>query len=349
MSRLRRYLVAGSRSFNNYFIFYRQLQWYLPKDAIIVNGGADGADQLAAVYAECNGFVYEAYEAQWNRYGKHAATIRNRELAKMITEAIFFWDGKSESTKELIEFVKQRGIKPLIVTVTENDIVKPHPDIIKHAKRDPFDVYIGRGQGSIWGNPYAISDTRNREYVVAMFTDYLLKKPELLKRIFELKGKTLGCYCAPQLCHGDMIVWLLDNVESELKEFISENTNESERVDETRKNPIENIQEAVLRWRKNPDYTQVGTSTNLCIAKDYLRVVVDGNKVYLEIFEKDICKDKLYLSRSEREKLEEDPVSTYYKTIDGSKCEVFYRHQSFGDSPFKVGMWYVNTAYVHEM
>lgn len=349
MAKLRRYLIAGSRSFNNYFIFYRQLKWYLPQDAIIVNGGADGADQLAAVYAECNGHVYEAYDAEWNKYGKQAGTIRNRELAKMVTEAIFFWDGKSPSTKELIEFVYQRGIKPLIITISDNDIIKPHPDIVKMCKRDPYEVYIDRGEGSIWGNPYAISDTRNREYVIAMFTDYLLKKPSLLQHIFELKGKTLGCHCAPQLCHGDMLVWLLENAESEIKEIIIENVKETLEEFEKPQNTHVNIQETILRWRKNPDYTQVGTSTNLVVAKDYCRVVVDGNKVYLEVFEKDIEKKNLYLSRTEREKLEEDPISTYYKTIDGSKCEIFYRHQTFGDSPFKIGMWYVNTEYVHEL
>lgn len=349
MAKLRRYLIAGSRSFNNYFIFYRQLKWYLPQDAIIVNGGADGADQLAAVYAECNGHVYEAYDAEWNKYGKQAGTIRNRELAKMVTEAIFFWDGSSPSTKELIEFVYQRGIKPLIITITDTDIIKPHPDIVKMCKRDPYEIYIDRGDGSIWGNPYAISDTRNREYVIAMFTDYLLKKPSLLQHIFELKGKTLGCHCAPQLCHGDMLVWLLENAESEIKEIIIENVKETLEEFETPKKPPVNIQEIILRWRRNPDYTQVCTSTNLVVAKDYSRVVADSNKVYLEVFEKDIEKKNLYLSRTEREKLEEDPVSTYYKTIDGSKCEIFYRHQTFGDSPFKIGMWYVNTDHVHEL
>ena len=324
------------------------MKWYLPQDAIIVNGGADGADQLAAVFAECNGYIYEAYEADWNRFGKQAGTIRNRELAKMVTEAIFFWDGESASTKELISFIEQRGIKPLIVPITENDIIKPHPDIVKHVKREPFDVYIGRGMGGIWGNPYAISDTRNREYVIAMFTDYLLKNPVLLKKIFGLRNKTLGCFCAPQLCHGDMIVWLLDNAESEIKEMLKEYEDKNKEDNKESKNAQENIQDVISRWRRNPDYTQVGTSTDLVLATDYLRTVVDGSKVYLEVFEKDIVKKNIYLPRSEREKMEEEePVNIYYKTIDGSKAEIFFRSQTFGDSPFKTGFWYINTNTVH--
>ena len=342
MSKIHRVLVAGSRTFNNYFIVYKQLKRYLDNDTIIINGGADGADQLAAAYAECNHHVYEAYPAEWSKYGKSAGSIRNREMVKMVSDAIFFWDGSSPSTKELIDYSIQRNIKPLIINIRDNDLIKPHPDIVKNSQREPYDVYIGRGNGSLWANPFSISDTRNREYVIAMYTDYLLKNHSLLQHIFELKDKTLGCLCAPQLCHGDMIVWLLQNAEYELKDLILENAKKTLEELKEPKKPIENIQDVVRRWLKYSDYTGLCTSTNLLISKDYNRVVVDGNKAYLEVFEKDICKDNLYLPRTERERLEEDPVTTYYKTVDGSKCEVFYRHKTFGDSPFKVGLWYVN-------
>ena len=342
MSKLCRYLVAGSRTFNNYFIFYRQLHWYLPKHAIIVNGGADGADQLAAVYAECNGYAYEAYPADWTRFGKNADVIRNRELSKMVAEAIFFWDGVSPSTKQLIEFVKQRGIQPLVIPFTKSDIVRPHPDIVKMCKREPFDIYIGRGHGSLWGNPYAISDTRNREYVISMFTDYLLKKPTLLKNIFQLRNKTLGCHCAPELCHGDMLVWMLEHAESEIKSIIKEEIQEMIDVPKDEKNDQENIQDLSLRWRNYDSGTQVGTRTNLCIATDYTSTIIEGSKCYLAVFEKDIYKKNLYLTRQERERQESDPDKTYYKPVDGSKCEIFFCNKSFGDSLFKVGMWYIN-------
>jgi hypothetical protein len=72
-----------------------------------------------------------------------------------------------------------------------------------------FDVYIGRG--SPLGNPYpinvAIGDTR--EVVVARYKPWLWKEIKegriTLEYLRSLDGKRLGCFCAPRLCHGDII------------------------------------------------------------------------------------------------------------------------------------------------
>jgi Domain of unknown function (DUF4326) len=38
-----------------------------------------------------------------------------------------------------------------------------------------------------------------------MYREYIMNKPELLKLIpIELMGKTLGCWCKPSPCHGDI-------------------------------------------------------------------------------------------------------------------------------------------------
>jgi hypothetical protein len=34
---------------------------------------------------------------------------------------------------------------------------------------------------------------------------WLMGNPELLMRLPELKGKVLGCWCAPEACHGDIL------------------------------------------------------------------------------------------------------------------------------------------------
>ena len=41
--------------------------------------------------------------------------------------------------------------------------------------------------------------------------EYVLNKPELLRQIpLELKGKTLGCWCKPLACHGDVLAEIAD-------------------------------------------------------------------------------------------------------------------------------------------
>lgn len=85
---------------------------------------------------------------------------------------------------------------------------------VVNIKREKADVYIGRG--SKWGNPYVISPPeRTRAHVVAYYEIYIRTKPELMAALVELKGKTLGCYCAPLLCHGDVLIKLLKEMDDE--------------------------------------------------------------------------------------------------------------------------------------
>ena len=67
-------------------------------------------------------------------------------------------------------------------------------------------VYIGRP--SKWGNPFVIGKDGDRETVVSKFAEYILSNGCLMKQLHELKGKDLVCYCAPELCHGDILLIL---------------------------------------------------------------------------------------------------------------------------------------------
>lgn len=76
---------------------------------------------------------------------------------------------------------------------------------VVHCKREPYDVYIGRP--SVWGNPFKIGPDGDREAVIAKYRAWLLSQPALVERAQrELAGKTLGCWCAPNACHGDVLL-----------------------------------------------------------------------------------------------------------------------------------------------
>jgi len=63
-------------------------------------------------------------------------------------------------------------------------------------------VYVGRP--SKWGNPYRNND---REKNVADFERYLENNKALKDDVkAELKGKDLVCFCAPRLCHADILL-----------------------------------------------------------------------------------------------------------------------------------------------
>lgn len=68
-------------------------------------------------------------------------------------------------------------------------------------------VYIGRP--GPYGNPFSIGKDGDREQVIALYTEWIMKQPELLEKIRrELRGKDLVCFCAPCACHGDVLLKL---------------------------------------------------------------------------------------------------------------------------------------------
>ena len=82
---------------------------------------------------------------------------------------------------------------------------------VVHCKKEEFDVYIGRG--SVWGNPYSHREGTLAEHIVGSrseaiqkYEEYLLSNEDLMRRLPELKGKVLGCWCKPKSCHGDVLL-----------------------------------------------------------------------------------------------------------------------------------------------
>lgn len=85
------------------------------------------------------------------------------------------------------------------------------------------DVYIGRRitmggwnlPDSKWRNPFPISaetgtDAERRTKVLSKYKTYILSSKRLMADLHELRGKTLGCWCKPHACHGDILLQLLE-------------------------------------------------------------------------------------------------------------------------------------------
>ena len=82
---------------------------------------------------------------------------------------------------------------------------------VVHCKRERYDVYIGRP--SKWGNPFVVGKDGDRETVIELYREWLTDNPSLLEDLVELKGKVLGCWCAPNACHGDVLLELANRNE----------------------------------------------------------------------------------------------------------------------------------------
>lgn len=79
---------------------------------------------------------------------------------------------------------------------------------VVHLNNEPYDVYIGRG--SKWGNPFKIGRDGDRKTVIKKYELWVVNQSDLMDSLHELEGKTLGCFCHPKSCHGDILKKLLD-------------------------------------------------------------------------------------------------------------------------------------------
>ena len=74
-----RVLVCGSRNWTDRQMIMDVLK-DLPKDTVIIEGEAPGADSLAASVAEELGFEVVRFPADWARYGRSAGPVRNKQM-----------------------------------------------------------------------------------------------------------------------------------------------------------------------------------------------------------------------------------------------------------------------------
>lgn len=67
-------------------------------------------------------------------------------------------------------------------------------------------LYVYAGRGSDFGNPFKMKNNTQaeRNLVCDLFEKETL--PFLDLNLQELRGKALGCFCAPLRCHADSIV-----------------------------------------------------------------------------------------------------------------------------------------------
>jgi hypothetical protein len=95
--------------------------------------------------------------------------------------------------------------------------------------KTPYDHYIGRGRGSIWGNPFSHKEdtlasfkVETREEAVRKYGEWIQTQPELMAALPGLKGKVLACFCRPAkgfqgklMCHGQVLAALCDGINPE--------------------------------------------------------------------------------------------------------------------------------------
>ena len=104
--------------------------------------------------------------------------------------------------------------------------IRPKHTNLREWMKDDENEYIGRAGvvfidkerypkvSSQWANPFKIGKHGNREEVLEKYEKYIRCKLQndtaLCESLIHMKGKKLGCWCAPEPCHGNILLRLIE-------------------------------------------------------------------------------------------------------------------------------------------
>lgn len=119
-----RLAIVGSRSIEDPDVLVeglRRIRKQFPGVEIdeIVTGGAAGADWLGEDYARRVGIKLTVFHPDWNRYGKRAAFLRNRDIVQNADVVLALWDGESKGTKMTLDLA-ERHYKPTVIVYPDD-------------------------------------------------------------------------------------------------------------------------------------------------------------------------------------------------------------------------------------
>ncbi len=119
-------LICGSRDWDDFTTIKKYLEEVkntadnnLQKPITIIHGGCKGADSIAGYQAKQLGFQVRVFKADWNKYGKAAGPIRNKQ---MLDEGnpnlvVAFHNALEESkgTLDMVSQAKKAGINVIVI------------------------------------------------------------------------------------------------------------------------------------------------------------------------------------------------------------------------------------------
>lgn len=116
--------IIGSRTFTDFDYLKSKVNKIIESYNIdrIISGGANGADTLAEIYANKYNICTTIFSANWEKYGKKAGYIRNKEIVNRSDMGIAFWDGQSKGTRHTIKLFKSSKKEIIIINYLQKEI-----------------------------------------------------------------------------------------------------------------------------------------------------------------------------------------------------------------------------------
>lgn len=139
--------------------------------------------------------------------------------------------------------------------------------------------------GSIFANPFAIDKSAadpkaERDRVIKEFETDIRKKladdPSLQEKLLSLKGKVLGCWCAPEPCHANILLKLIDEFSDENKKKIKNSLPKKEESKE-QESKVESVKEKPKNTIESQSLTKEETKVESVKEKAKKKVQIPKN------------------------------------------------------------------------
>ena len=113
---MRTVIVCGGRDFHDeaWVISSLEAQHKLEPITLLVTGGARGADNLAACWAQARGIQTTSIPAKWKEHGRKAALIRNAEMLRRYPGADVLTLPGGTGTTDMIRKATDAGRKVIL-------------------------------------------------------------------------------------------------------------------------------------------------------------------------------------------------------------------------------------------
>jgi hypothetical protein len=103
-----RVIVTGGRDYSNYELVAQTLDTYEVHE--VAEGGASGADRLAALWAHDRHATCRTYPAEWSKYGRWAGPRRNQiMLEDFLPQMVIAFPG-GKGTADMIRRATEAGV-----------------------------------------------------------------------------------------------------------------------------------------------------------------------------------------------------------------------------------------------
>lgn len=112
-----RLLVCGGRDFDDTSLMHPLLLEYVYQagQVTIIEGCARGADRMAETWAIANDQDLVHFPADWDRYGKSAGPIRNRQMLVEGKPDLVIAFGGHRGTANMVEQARHAGVRVIEV------------------------------------------------------------------------------------------------------------------------------------------------------------------------------------------------------------------------------------------